>query len=327
MVAADAGVEAALPDGYKTWSAAQLWNFIAADGRDYRLTMVEYDDLAPANRPRNRNNGLPTVFQEVTLAIGGRAVTPSEFMTIVMSHSGMTRQGVQRWVKQGWVVIHHPLAPAAPEPPSANAAVAMVSDEGGVIWSDWLSAMIKLLPKKGDLSLCKNWRAICLLDVASKIFSRILVVRMQTVQEKYGLEEQSGFRGLRGTIDGLFSVSVALQKRKEHNLDTWALFIDLVKAFDSVSREALFLILLRFGMPPHFVNLVARLHTGAVVKFMVGDVDDKTVYSSLLVYARAALRALCCFCSSSRLRLRPWLRRGPLTSPSSVRRQTAPYTA
>ena len=280
VIAADDGVEAALPDGYKAWSPAHLWNFITAVGRDYRLTMVAYDDIAPANRPRNRTNGLSTVFQKVTLALGGRAVTPSEFMALVMSHDGISRQGCQRWVKQGWVTIHHPLAPAAPEPPPATAAVAMVSDKGGVIWSDWLSARIKLLPKKGDLSMCKNWRAICLLDVASKIFSRILVGRMQSVQEEHGLEEQSGFRGLRGTIDGLFSVSVALQKRKEHNLDTWALFIDLVKAFDSVSREALFLILLRFGMPPHFVNLVARLHTGAVVKFTVGDVD-KTVDSSI----------------------------------------------
>ena len=54
------------------------------------------------------------------------------------------------------------------------------------------------------------------------------------------LATRSGFRGNRGTIDELFSICVALQKRKEHNLETWALFIDLVKAFDTVSREALF---------------------------------------------------------------------------------------
>ena len=277
VVAADGGVEAALPDGYKSWTEAALWSFITKEGRDYRLTMVPRDAIP--NRPRDRKNGVPTVFDQVTLALEGRAVTPTEFKDLVMSH-GISLQGCQRWLKQGWVTIHHSLAPNTPAPPLDTAAVAMVSDAGGVIWSDWLSARIKLLPKKGDLTACKNWRAICLLDVASKIFSRILVGRMQTVQEEYGMEEQSGFRGMRGTIDGLFSVSVAMQKRKEHNLDTWALFIDLVKAFDSVSREALFLILLRFGMPPHFVNLVARLHKGAVVKFTVGDVD-KTVDSSI----------------------------------------------
>ena len=110
-------------------------------------------------------------------------------------------------------------------------------------------------PKKGDLHMhmAQNWRAICLLDIASKILLNILVSRMQKVQEAEGLEAQSGFRGMRGTIDGLFSVCVALQKRKEHNLSTWALFIDLVKAFDTVSRAALFPMLRKFGMPDHFI--------------------------------------------------------------------------
>jgi hypothetical protein len=121
-----------------------------------------------------------------------------------------------------------------------------------MFYEEWLAAGMKLLPKKGDLHnvMVQNWRAICLLDIASKILSNTLVSRMQKVQEAEGLETtQSGFRGMRGSIDGLFSVFVALQKRKEHNLSTWALFIDLVKAFDTVSREALFLILRRFGMP------------------------------------------------------------------------------
>jgi hypothetical protein len=46
------------------------------------------------------------------------------------------------------------------------------------------------------------------------------------------------FRGKRGTIDGSFSTIIALSKRKEHNLATYALFVDLVKAFDTVNRTA-----------------------------------------------------------------------------------------
>ncbi len=47
------------------------------------------------------------------------------------------------------------------------------------------------------------------------------------------MEEQAGFRWLRGKIDGLFATTIRLQKRKEHNLETWALFIDSVKAFEN----------------------------------------------------------------------------------------------
>ena len=116
-----------------------------------------------------------------------------------------------------------------------------------------------VLPKKGDLSLCNNWRGFRLLDVTSKIFSSILVRRMQIVMEEEGMEEQAGFQQLCGTIDGLFATAMGLQKRKGHNLETRALFIDLVKAFDSVPHEALFAVLRRFGLSDHFVNIVIRL--------------------------------------------------------------------
>jgi len=39
---------------------------------------------------------------------------------------------------------------------------------------------MKILREKGDLSLCKNWRAICLLDIASKILSTVIVARMHS---------------------------------------------------------------------------------------------------------------------------------------------------
>ena len=57
--------------------------------------------------------------------------------------------------------------------------------------------------KRGDLSLCKKWRGICLLDVCSKLLSSILVHRLQTVMEEFGMDAQTGYRPDRGTIDGL----------------------------------------------------------------------------------------------------------------------------
>ncbi len=99
---------------------------------------------------------------------------------------------------------------------------------------------------------------------------------MEKLQEAEGLEAHSGFRG---TIDGLYSICLASQKRKEHSLETWAQFIDLVKAFAMVSSEALFAVL-RFGMPDHFINILTRLHTGATMKFKIGEFDT-TVPSNI----------------------------------------------
>ena len=118
-----------------------------------------------------------------------------------------------------------------------------MADADGISFIQWMHARVKILPKKGDLSLCKNWRAICLLDIVSKILSCVLVSRMQIVMKAEGLESQFGFRPARGCADGLFTVMEGLRKRREHNLESWCCFIDLIKAFDLVNREALFRVL------------------------------------------------------------------------------------
>lgn len=148
------------------------------------------------------------------------------------------------------------------------------NDKDGTIFKEWLEAKMILLPKKGDLSEPKNWRGICLLDVASKILSTILDARMTIVQRDNGLEEQTGFRPNRGTTDGSFNLIQALLKRKEHGLDTWVLFIDLVKAFDSVNHEAAFTIMKKFGFPNHFINIVIRLHKNATINFNIDSTSE-----------------------------------------------------
>jgi len=113
-----------------------------------------------------------------------------------------------------------------------------------------------------------------LINVASKIISKVIVMRLQKCYEKVGQDEQCGFRPERGTIDGLFNTMMALQKRKSYGLPTYGLFIDLVKAFDSISRDALFAILRRYGVPDHFLNIVIRLHKGATFSI---DVNGEEV--------------------------------------------------
>ena len=37
--------------------------------------------------------------------------------------------------------------------------------------------------------------------------------------------------------------------RKEHNLQSWIVFADLIKAFDSIDHKILFALLEKFGIP------------------------------------------------------------------------------
>jgi hypothetical protein len=47
--------------------------------------------------------------------------------------------------------------------------------------------------------------------------------------------------------DATFTLKTALQTLREHDQESWVLFVDLVKAYDTVNREMLWKILTILG--------------------------------------------------------------------------------
>ena len=119
-----------------------------------------------------------------------------------------------------------------------------------------------------------------LLEVAYKIIAILLHSRLLPIEEGLDHESQCGFRPGRGCTDAVFTVKSALKKRQEHGLETWVLFLDLVKAFDRVPRELLWAILEKFGVPPKLVSLLKSLHETVYVKFKVDGVE-KVIRSTI----------------------------------------------
>ena len=138
--------------------------------------------------------------------------------------------------------------------------------------AEWEIGLLRILPKKGDLSQPGNYRGIMLLETAYKIVGNLLLARLKPIKEGLPHEPQCGFRPERGTTDASFSLKQALRKRREHGKETWVLFIDLVKAFDRVPRDLLWDVMLRYGVPPKLVSLLRALHETVHVQFEVGGV-------------------------------------------------------
>jgi len=97
----------------------------------------------------------------------------------------------------------------------------------------------------------------------------ILTNRLNKILKSEGLEIQNGFSPGRGTLDGSFCVRTMLKKRKEHGLETWAYFLDLVKAFDTVPRMALLKVLGKFGVPDQMVSVIRRMLSDNIIKLQV----------------------------------------------------------
>ena len=131
------------------------------------------------------------------------------------------------------------------------------------------ASVVSLFKNKGSRTDCGNYRGISLLSIAGKILARILLNRMiKNISEGSLPETQCGFRPNRSTMDMIFTVRQVQEKCLEQNMDLYVIFIDLTKAFDTVNREALWIILFKLGCPDKFVNLIRQFHdnmTGQVL--------------------------------------------------------------
>jgi len=83
-------------------------------------------------------------------------------------------------------------------------------------------------------------------------------------------ESQCGFRSGRGTADMIFTARQIQEKCREQHQDLFMVFIDLTKAFDSVSRPGLWMILAKIGCPQKFINIIRAFHYGMMGQVING---------------------------------------------------------
>ena len=142
----------------------------------------------------------------------------------------------------------------------------------GEVPQQWLHAIVaNIYKRKGERSECGNYRGLSLLDVAGKIFAKIMASRFnRDIAERLLPDSQCGFRADRSTSDSIFVCRQLLEKGREQRQPVSIAFVDLKKAFDTVDRSLLFSILERFGCPPVFLGLLRAMHSGNTAAVRVG---------------------------------------------------------
>ncbi|BHF84930.1 hypothetical protein SprV_1002808400 [Sparganum proliferum] len=112
------------------------------------------------------------------------------------------------------------------------------------------ATIVHLYKRKGNRQVCDNHRGISLLNIAGKIFTRILLNRLNNHLEQGLLpESQCGFRRHRGTTDMIVTARQLQERCQEMRTHLYSTFVDLTKAFDTVNREGLWKIMQKFGFP------------------------------------------------------------------------------
>ncbi|CAG9128775.1 unnamed protein product [Plutella xylostella] len=129
--------------------------------------------------------------------------------------------------------------------------------------------IVTLYKGKGDRGDCNNYRGISLLSIAGKAFAKVVLKRLESLADRVYPETQCGFRAGRSTTDMIFTLRQVQEKCREQRMPLFTAFVDLQKAFDTVSRQGLYRVLEHIGCPPTLLAIIKSFHDG-----MCGTVFD-----------------------------------------------------
>ena len=131
------------------------------------------------------------------------------------------------------------------------------SFEKGEMSSSQKQAIITLIEKKEkDRSFLENWRPISLVNVDTKIMTKVIASRIKNVLPDIIHPNQTGYVKDHFIGETIRSIYDVMDFAVKENIPGLMLFIDFQKAFDSVEWEFLFKCLEAFNFGPDFLHWV-----------------------------------------------------------------------
>ena len=217
------------------------------------------------------NRKLPKLDLTITVPSPQRPVAPSLGVKPTMDDMMGVIQGVPNWKAVG--------------PDSLPAEVLKLDHAEFIryfhnvnVWrtrevsQQWKDATTKVLHEKKGRSDCNNYRGISLVAHSGKVLLKMVASRLSNYCEAKGIlpEEQCGFRPAHSTIDMLFVVRRLQELGRARKIPLYMCFIDLQKAYDSVDRELLWVVLARFGVP-EVLTIIRQFHKGMRARVRTDD--------------------------------------------------------
>ena len=119
----------------------------------------------------------------------------------------------------------------------------------GVFPTIFKTAQVIPLFKGGNRENVDCYRPISLLPILGKLFEKIISTRVVSFCDKFNLisPEQFGFRAKYSTEYAVLDIYEKLLHNLDTELSSCAIFLDLAKAFDSVSHDILLRKLQKYG--------------------------------------------------------------------------------
>jgi Reverse transcriptase (RNA-dependent DNA polymerase) len=165
-----------------------------------------------------------------------------------------------KFLKKYWTFIRLPLH-----------RYTLYAFENGRLTQSFNAALIKLIPKKGNLKNIKNWRPISLLNCVFKIISKAVDNRLQKICDKVLSRGQKGFTSKRYIHECLINITETAAYCEKNNIPAFILAIDMAKAFDTVRHEFMEYVYKFFGIGEKFRKILKTISTNRFASILLDD--------------------------------------------------------
>ena len=145
----------------------------------------------------------------------------------------------------------------------------------GILSDSQRTAVISLIPKKGDLLNANNWRPISLLNTDYKLLAKVLQIRLSKVMNSLVNEFQTCSIPGRSIHSNMFIVRDIIEYANSDNSSIALLSLDQEKAFDKVDWGFLMKVLRKLDLGDNFIKWISILYRNINSRLLIhGGLSD-----------------------------------------------------
>ncbi len=249
-------------------NATKLWRILTGKKSEFGCPLISEDRLVShfeALLKTNEPLAYTPVEPPVELPQMDTPFTPEEVARVIRQKRSLSAPGEDQLQYSLWKEILE-------DPPALSNLTKLfnIIFATGRVPLDWRKAIVTVMYKgKGPRDLPTNFRAISLTSTSLKIFETLIANRLSSWAESKSLftHHQAGFRRNYSTRDHIFSLAAMQQASRNRN--TYVAFIDLAKAFPSISRPRLLQKLQTLGVSNKVMNVIAALYESDSYQFLL----------------------------------------------------------
>lgn len=145
----------------------------------------------------------------------------------------------------------------------ANIVLNPLDFEGVTLPHDWQKSVIKILYKKGDPTLPKNYRPLSLADPLLKLVTGIITFKAQLGFDDIIGTHQTGFMPGRNIHDNIMHIQSIIDLAQSRGEEVYICFLDQEKAYDRVEHEYLWKCLEQIGFPLGWIKCLQTMAQSA----------------------------------------------------------------